>query len=416
MRAWLTKSDNTAPAPTGVLTAGEDNARAVEANNVVLSAGITLNGISGPDTNLKMMAEAVARYASGGIYYSDSGVANAHVLLSPSGENGFAMPRAYFNGMRIAFMPGHANTAATTVNVNGIGGKKLLSHAGAPLASGDLSAGRLVEAVYDSASDSGAGAFRLTPWSIAASGGGGGGGTSTPQVNADWNATSGVAMILNKPTFTGGGGVPQVNADWNAVSGVAAIFNRPTIMNADWNATGGPAYILNKPNIPGLVSPHRVINSGLIAHIERSSSANGSLSNTVVLNASQNVTIDATAYAVGKTELLNGYAQICVNMNAWIDDLSAGGRNFALFGTVVNGSRYTRVVYCEMDAIQQSTTGSDASVTDTNTHIFYVKLTNGVGTFYWGLGSQSGDPSLPATCTGWRIEADCYIDALFADL
>jgi hypothetical protein len=45
------------------------------------------------------------------------------------------------------------------------------------------------------------------------------------QVNADWDATSGVAEILNKPTIP----AAQVNSDWNATSGVAEILNKPTI-------------------------------------------------------------------------------------------------------------------------------------------------------------------------------------------
>ena len=69
-------------------------------------------------------------------------------------------------------------------------------------------------------------------------------------VNADWNATSGLAQILNKPTIP----AAQVNADWNAASGVAQILNKPTIpaaqVNSDWDATSGVAKILNKPTIP----------------------------------------------------------------------------------------------------------------------------------------------------------------------
>ena len=69
-------------------------------------------------------------------------------------------------------------------------------------------------------------------------------------VNADWNATSGLAQILHKPTIP----AAQVNADWNAASGVAQILNKPTIpaaqVNADWNAASGVAQILNKPTIP----------------------------------------------------------------------------------------------------------------------------------------------------------------------
>ena len=105
------------------------------------------------------------------------------------------------------------------------------------------------------------------------------------QVNADWNAASGVTQILNKPNLatvattgaysdlTGTPSIPtatsdlqndsgfitlsdvpaQVNADWNASSGAAQILNKPTIpaaqVNSDWNASSGVAKILNKPNL-----------------------------------------------------------------------------------------------------------------------------------------------------------------------
>lgn len=115
------------------------------------------------------------------------------------------------------------------------------------------------------------------------------------QVNSDWNASSGVAEILNKPQLstvaTTGDyadlinkpSIPaaQVNSDWNAVSGVSEILNKPSIptatsdltndsgfitlsdvpaqVNADWNAVSGAAEILNKPTIPSgsdLVPPY----------------------------------------------------------------------------------------------------------------------------------------------------------------
>ena len=61
------------------------------------------------------------------------------------------------------------------------------------------------------------------------------------QVNSDWDAVSGVAQILNKPTLatvatsgnyndlTNKPTIPaaQVNSDWNAVSGVQQILNKP---------------------------------------------------------------------------------------------------------------------------------------------------------------------------------------------
>ena len=145
--------------------------------------------------------------------------------------------------------------------------------------------------------------------------------TVPAQVNADWNANSGVAEILNKPTlatvattgdYTDLSNTPtlatvatsgdyddltnkptipaaQVNADWNSNSGVSEILNKPTLatvatsgdygdlsnaptlatvatsgdyddlsnkptipaaqVNSDWNASSGVAEILNKPTI-----------------------------------------------------------------------------------------------------------------------------------------------------------------------
>lgn len=45
------------------------------------------------------------------------------------------------------------------------------------------------------------------------------------QVNADWNATTGVSSILNKPTIP----AAQVNSNWTATTGVASILNKPSI-------------------------------------------------------------------------------------------------------------------------------------------------------------------------------------------
>lgn len=60
----------------------------------------------------------------------------------------------------------------------------------------------------------------------------------TSQTQADWNATSGVAAIKNKPTIptkisqlTNDSGylTTQVRADWNATTGYGVINNKPTI-------------------------------------------------------------------------------------------------------------------------------------------------------------------------------------------
>ena len=127
------------------------------------------------------------------------------------------------------------------------------------------------------------------------------------QVNSDWNAQSGVAQILNKPSLstvalTGSyndlSNLPtipaaQVSSDWNASSGVAQILNKPVLgtmasedasdytpssslatvattgsyadlsdrptipaaqVNSDWNAQSGVAQILNKPTLAAVAT------------------------------------------------------------------------------------------------------------------------------------------------------------------
>jgi len=64
----------------------------------------------------------------------------------------------------------------------------------------------------------------------------------TAQVNSDWNAISGVAEILNKPTIP----AAQVNSDWNATTGVAQILNKPTIPANGLPAGGTAGQILTK--------------------------------------------------------------------------------------------------------------------------------------------------------------------------
>lgn len=131
------------------------------------------------------------------------------------------------------------------------------------------------------------------------------------QVNSDWDATSGVAEILHKPDLsiyaessdlatvaTSGSyndlldkpSIPsaQVNADWNSTSGVSAILNKPNLatvattgdysdlqnlpsipaaqINSDWDATSGVAQILNKPTIPSYTAGNGIdITSGVVS-------------------------------------------------------------------------------------------------------------------------------------------------------
>jgi signal recognition particle receptor subunit beta len=127
---------------------------------------------------------------------------------------------------------------------------------------------------------------------------------ASEQVNSDWDATSGVAEILHKPDLsiyaessdlatvaTSGSytdlldkpSIPsaQVNADWDATSGVSEILNKPNLatvattgdysdlqnlpsipaaqVNSDWTATSGISEILNKPTVKQVVAGDNIV-------------------------------------------------------------------------------------------------------------------------------------------------------------
>lgn len=83
----------------------------------------------------------------------------------------------------------------------------------------------------------------------------------TSQTNADWNATTGVAQILNKPTLaavatsgsysdlTNKPTIPaeQVPSDWTATTGATRILNKPTL--ATVATSGSYTDLINKPNL-----------------------------------------------------------------------------------------------------------------------------------------------------------------------
>jgi hypothetical protein len=84
------------------------------------------------------------------------------------------------------------------------------------------------------------------------------------QINSDWNATSGLAQIVNKPALAAVAisgsysdlanqpAIPsaQVNSDWNAASGVAQVLNKPALGTA---AAQPASAFLAVPSVTGLV-------------------------------------------------------------------------------------------------------------------------------------------------------------------
>lgn len=81
---------------------------------------------------------------------------------------------------------------------------------------------------------------------------------AAPNVQANWleTDTSDDAYINNKPAIP----AAQVNSDWNATTGVSQILNKPNVLTsqtkADWNETNqsSDAFIENKPSVPAALN------------------------------------------------------------------------------------------------------------------------------------------------------------------
>jgi hypothetical protein len=167
----------------------------------------------------------------------------------------------------------------------------------------------------------------------------------TPQVNADWNASSGVAEILNKPTIPN----PQVNADWNASSGVAQILNKPTLatvatsgsytdlinqpsippaqVNSDWNASSGVAEILNKPSIPAaqIQSDWNQANNAALDFIKNKPTITTGTVESV--NSGININVDNTD---PDNPIINSLADRYKTTSTTSNSVSNGSKNFTV--------------------------------------------------------------------------------------
>jgi hypothetical protein len=152
-------------------------------------------------------------------------------------------------------------------------------------------------------------------------------------VNADWNAVSGDAQILNKPSIP----AAQVNSDWNATSGVAQILNKPTLTNGTVTAVTATAPMSST----GGATPNLSMSSA-------NGTTNGYLSATdwATFNAKQNA-LGYTPVPETRTLTINGTTQ----------DLSAN-RTFTIAS---NPGTVTSVA-----ALTLGTTGTDLSSTVAN--------------------------------------------------
>lgn len=129
-----------------VLPAAQFNSYINELKNIITSANQSLTG-----ADVTQIAKSIANYVANGNYFTDSGVANAYVLTVVGAR---LAPTLYTNGFTVLFKVGTTNTGASTVNVSGLGVKNIKINNGAnDPSAGDLTAGNIVELVYDASGD-----------------------------------------------------------------------------------------------------------------------------------------------------------------------------------------------------------------------------------------------------------------------
>ena len=123
------------------------------------------------------------------------------------------------------------------------------------------------------------------------------------QVQPDWNAASGLGVILNKPTIPAG----QVNSDWNASTGVAQILNKPTIpagTTVQGGTTGTPltgaVRIVPGANVTVIETGQDIV-IGSTGGSVNLSSPNGTLA---VVGTSPNYTLDIAQQAATNGQVL----------------------------------------------------------------------------------------------------------------
>lgn len=144
----------------GAIAGSVPPAAAIEHPQREIVAAIAAAGLTPAEGDLAQLAQAMTRTVSGGVLFTDSGVANAHVLTISAD---FIPPSAYFDGLEVCFVAVAENNGPATVNVEGLGIKSVKRADGTALLPGDINT-RLTTARYNA----GAGEFRLQPWSLSA--------------------------------------------------------------------------------------------------------------------------------------------------------------------------------------------------------------------------------------------------------
>lgn len=182
------------------------------------------------------------------------------------------------------------------------------------------------------------------------------------QVNSDWNATSGVSQILNKPTlFSGdyndltnkpvlGTMASEAASDYTPTANLADVattgdyddlINKPTIpaaqVQSDWNQSDNTAvdFIKNKPTIPAAANNSTItITQGGVT--KGSFTTNQSTNGTIDIDASVSITVDNALSTTSENPVQNKV--VTTELNKKIEGITGSDVTNALGYTPYNAT------------------------------------------------------------------------------
>lgn len=96
------------------------------------------------DSNFTPLYNGILSLNTFGNYYVDSGAADAYVVTITARQTA-----SLAAGLAVQFLSAHANTGASTLNVNGTGAKNILNADGSALRFGQIIAGSIYNVMYD---------------------------------------------------------------------------------------------------------------------------------------------------------------------------------------------------------------------------------------------------------------------------
>lgn len=303
---------------------------------------------------LFLMVTSISAYAQ--VELVSGGSANAYTLAFPG-------VFSYSNGISITFKSNFANTAAATINVNGLGTKDIRKEASASLAANDIKSGQVVTLVYDGTN------FQMTSASGNASGGGGG--SQTLSISNDTLSISGGNSVV-LPSSGSSGWNLNGNSGTDTSNFIGTTDNVPLSFKVNNIRAGKMDYD----------------NLNLAMGIATSDFTGGAIYNTAFGNRSlQSITTGSDNTAIGLDALASnteGSTNVAVGEDA-LGSNTIGNENTSVGNyTLENnteGNQNTALGYLAMDA---NTTGSYNTAVGAN-----ALQTNTTGTQNVAIGTWS---------------------------